>query len=308
MPIPIIGIKFPDLWDGTRLRFPNFLKDCYRSKLIELNLLNRASAAENPDDPPPEGGQGDDETLEHFARRYGVSAYRIQAVTLGITPSLVPASADILSATSDGSLRILDIPCGSGATTACLLSAIAELRRANHIPRFPLSLDIVGADYSPKARELFVSTIHSLSQTMLSQGIFTNVRAVDWDATASDSTAKLMDTVTDESTIRPDEYCVLISNFSGCMSDEDFFSKFSVCLAQILGRLSDKRVTLVWVEPESRKSRGIVAAIKEFFKDHARHVSEAIGIHNEVAAYLVENPIRLDTHPSGMKLMRHFRR
>ncbi|MBI2387304.1 MAG: hypothetical protein HYV14_15025 [Elusimicrobia bacterium] len=308
MSIPIIGINFPDLWDGTRLRIPMLLKDCYRSKLIELNLLERASADEARGGQGPEGGLTDAESLEHFARRYGVGACRIQAVTLGITPSLIPASADILSAASEGAIRILDIPCGSGATTASLLGVFGELRRVNHIPRFPLSLDIIGADHSPKARELYLSTIQSLSQGLSGQGIFANIRATDWDATASDSTAQLMDTITDESTFRPDEYCVLISNFSGSLSDDDFFSRFSVCLAQILGRLSTKRVTLVWVEPESRQSRGRVAAIKDFFNAHVRHIAENLGIHNEVATYEVEHPIRLDIHSSGMKLMRHFRR
>lgn len=306
MPPILSGIDISHLWDGSILRLPQRFKDCYRTKLIELNLLDRASAGETGDG--PYGGISDEATLEHFARRFGVSGCRIQSVAIGVNSALATASADILSALCDGGIRILDIPCGAGAASLSLLSLLGEIRQHGELPRLPLSIDIVGGDYSPKALELFISNLDYLSQKLTLQGMHISSRAIAWDATRGDSTANLMNAVLDESTTIPDEYCVLISNFSGDAGYKEFFVNFSPCLEQILARLHSKKVTLVWVEPVSKTGHWLADFLAIFLGNRTPWISAALGITNVDASYRVEHPIRLDSHNSGVKLVRHFRR
>lgn len=294
------------LWDGTALRLPRSLKDLYRSMLLSLGLLDRAIATE--DGGNPVGGLSDEETLEHFARRFGVSSCRLQAVLLAVNSNLAAAAKDICSTVSDGEIRILDIPCGSGVASATLLLMIAELRRLGVFPRTPLNVEVLGGDYSPKARHLFAQLMREVSVQCASCGIQVSSHSLHWDATRGDSTALLMNEFLDERKVVPNDFLVLITNFSGETGRQAFFEQFQPNLEQILARLAAKRSTLLWVEPKSDDATSVLGRLLGFLQRRIPWISMLEGATGVDAEYSVEHPIRLDIHRSGMKLLRHHRR
>lgn len=68
------------LWREGVLHLPRTLADSFRSRLAALGLLD--AATNGSEKGGAIGGASDAETLEHFTHLFGVSAGRIQYVTL----------------------------------------------------------------------------------------------------------------------------------------------------------------------------------------------------------------------------------
>ena len=62
------------------LQIPQSLINAYRKKLLELDLID-AALSEQPV-PRLIGGSGHEETLQHFAGRYGVSVCRVESLVI----------------------------------------------------------------------------------------------------------------------------------------------------------------------------------------------------------------------------------
>ena len=254
------------LWSDDVLHLPEDSVDCYVAELTNLGLIE--DAKKGTDKKSIHGGCTEAETLEHFAYRFVVSAGRVEFSTIapGSALSLVPISNALLSTFSDGEITLLDIPCGHGSSTISLLATLAALRKAKVIPTLPLTVTIMGGDCSKRALEIFESMMQRLEPTMKKCGVEINWRTQLWDATRADSTAKLVDEWFVASG-KVHEYVVYIANFSGALKEAGFFDEFKPSLEQILGRLHDKKSTLIWVEPisDTVKSK-FLPKILDFFK------------------------------------------
>ena len=222
--------------------------------------------------------------------------------------ALKHVARDLLTALSDGNIRLLDLPCGAGSCSSTFLSLLCDLRSKMILPPTPLNVSVIGADFSPKARKLFLDIIGDLTPDWTKQSLKVQVEVVDWDATRSDSTAVLMDRVLDESSFVPTEYVVLITNFSGEASSSQFFREFSPCLEQILGRLSTKRYTVVWIEPSITSANNLLGRLLSFFTQRIPWISPADGTTDVDATYKAQHPITNEIHRSSVKLLRHIRK
>lgn len=304
--MPIKGVNISHLWDGSVIRLPRALCEQYERMLVKLGFLEAARVGTRG--AGPTGGLSVEETNEHFTHRFGVGGSRIQYVVVAGNTDLQNVASDLFSSISDGAVRLLDIPCGAGPSSATFISLIADMRTKKIIPSTPLNLSVFGGDCSPQARLLFDDLYRGLIPEWEAQGIKTRAVSVGWDATAGDSTAALMDLVLDERQEKPDEYVVLITNFSGEASNPVFFSEFSPCLEQILARLSTKRCTVVWLEPTMSGSRDLLGSLLKFLPRRIRWVEEEIGTTDVDVAYRMAHPIKGDIHKCTVKLLRHFRR
>ena len=274
--------------------------------LSRLGFLNRAQGG--CPGPGPTGGASDHETEEHFIHRFGAGGSRIQYVVVAGNKGLKQVAGDLLTAISDGNIRLLDLPCGAGASSVTFLSLLTDLRSRMVLPATPLNVSLIGADFSPRARSLFTDLIKELAPEWAARGVKVEAEAVDWNATRSDSTAVMMNRVLDESTFVPGEYVVLITNFSGAASRSAFFREFSPCLEQILARLSTKRYTVVWLEPKMAGSRDLLDLLKSFLPKRTPWISPAEGTTDVEASYRAQHPITQEIHGSSVALLRHVRK
>lgn len=247
-----------ELWAQEMLFMPICLSGSYTELLQGYGKMDAAVSLE--DVAGPIGGEGREATLEHFARRYGVSSCRIESLVLDPRIAFGNISDDLVTSLSSGRIAILDAPCGSGAVGASLLSSIAVLRKNSVLPKLPLDIDITGGDCSETAREIYTKMIAKLEPALNIVGIEINLKTVPWDARNADTTASLVDTWFGNN-IGYSEYLAIIANFSGeaGKSFEDFRRSFQ----HIHDRLYNKKCTVVWVEPEMPGAQTFLQKIQQ---------------------------------------------
>jgi len=110
-----------ELWRNKLLRLPSHLSSSYVAHLERLGLKARSIDTTAK---AVHGGKSTDETHNHFACRFAVSAGRVEYSTLGPCDAFENLSDAFLSTFSDGFVGLLDIPCGTGAMTATLVTTL----------------------------------------------------------------------------------------------------------------------------------------------------------------------------------------
>lgn len=296
-----------ELWSANVLRLPNASVSNYRNELTALGLL--ADAEKGTDKKTIHGGCGVEETLEHFKYRFSVSAGRVGFTTLAPESDLAPISDALLSAFAEGYVTLLDIPCGCGSSAVAFLTTLVVLRAKHVLPVLPLTVTVVGGDCSGKALEVYDSMMRRLKPIVSGLGIDINWQLEVWDATRADSTAKLIDQWFAASS-GAGEYVVCLANFSGALINAGEFDQFSPNLEQILGRLHNKKSTLIWVEPNSvTVETKLFPKIIDFFKKRiAWFISPTSDSDSMNASYQMEDPLSKHAFRTGVEVQRFVRR
>lgn len=299
--------RIPDsLWFARSLTLPAAAIRCYKGELSALGLLNAAQVG--TDKKAIHGGPTHQQTIEHFTYRFVVSAGRPEFVAISPYSELEAISDALIGSFSDDHIALLDIPCGSGALTVALLTTIAALRAARSIPRLPLTVTVLGGDISQHALDLFSSLLDGLRSPLKRQGILINYETAVWDASRGDSTAHLLDHWF-QLGADAKEHVVCISNFSGVLTESASFEAFSPNLEQILGRLHDKRSTLLWIEPISRKVRAkFLPRLLSFFTERVPwFITEAKESAFISSQYNMQDPISGQLFSSGVEVQKFVR-
>lgn len=244
--MPVLGrMDIPkELWFEETLFMPNCLSTSYKKLLEEYKVME--VALDTRDANGPIGGKSLEETLQHFARRFGVSTCRVESLVLDPYNAFDTVSGDLLTSLSCGRVSVLDVPCGTGAVGASLLSGIATLRARGVLPKLPLDVAITGGDLSGSALDIYTKMIAELKPTLGTVGINVDLTITEWDAAMPETTARLIDTWFSKST-GTGEYLAIVANFSGEASKR--YKEFESSFQHIPARLYDKKCTIVWVEP-----------------------------------------------------------
>ena len=247
------------------------------------------------------GGVGDEESVEHFTHRFGVSAGRVQFATLNADGQLREVSDAVLSTFSEGRIAVLDIPCGGGAASCGLVSTLLELRAAKVMPRLPLSLSILGGDFAPCVRDIFGGMLTGLAESARAEGICFRFSVAEWNATQSDATAKLIDDWFTQSE-GAEEFVVLVSSFSGHLKSAAAFAEFSPCLEHIMARLHGRRATVLWIEPEMKQAESVLQRLKQFVAALASRFRVPWGSPqtSRTARYQMAHPLNHGVHRSSL--------
>lgn len=301
-----VGAIPTELWDNKLLRLPKSSIACYVNELSARNLFE--DAKKGTEKKAIHGGCGQAETLEHFTYRFSVSAGRVAFTTISPDTALTPISDALLTTFSEGRVTLLDIPCGHGSSGVTLLTTLATLRANKKLPLEPLTVTVVGGDCSPTALQIYDSLLTYLRPILAKHGVEINWQTKIWDATRSDSTAKLVDDWFAFSS-GAGEYVVCISNFSGALTDAGLFEAVKPSLEQILGRLHDKKSTLLWVEPTSPSLKAkFFPKIVNFFKQRIGWFASATKKNDfQSANYKMEDPLTSNTFDSGVEVHRFVR-
>jgi hypothetical protein len=238
------------LWQGDKLLIPPVLVDALRDELQVRALYEEACIADKPDN-ELFGGKDAEAALPHFIHRFKASAARVEFVTLNPNGTFEPLATDLVACFLDGSVAILDIPCGSGGGLLGLLLTFVELRRHGAIPRLPLEIRLLAADISSEARAIHEAMLGRVQGELAESGVSVSSQYVQWDVTDPFSTAALMDKWL-EFAPASEEYLVFISAFSGFAASNAEAVLHGV--RDITVRLHNKMFLLAWIEPIMKKS------------------------------------------------------
>ena len=240
------------LWDGDNLlSLPQPLRDAYHKTLKTKGLLEEALKAS------PQGsigGESAEETDQHFAHRFDGSCARVELAVLDPKDELSDASDHFVRAFSGGCVRLLDIPCGSGAASAALLTTVAELRRKKIIPREPLEVFLTGGDISDTARCNADLVFSELQQALRNQGIFLNVSLPQWDISDAASTTSLLNKWLADA---PDcnKSFLIVANFSGFLGIDKNLEKVEERVGEVFRWARVRKSTTAWLEPPMNKKK-----------------------------------------------------
>lgn len=250
-----------DLWkDANLLQLSPDLAGSYRAVLEATGLLDMALSATAQGDI---GGEGAKETADHFTRSFSGSCGRVQLAVLDPKESLGEASNHFIRTFSGGKVALLDIPSGSGAGSATVLSAIAHLRRQSILPRTPLDVWLVAGDKSQSALDNASRMLDALAPHLERQAIFIHPKYVLWDMLDAGSTIKLIHAwIKEHAPHDCREYFTLTANCSGFLQYEGNFKKAEAQLEQIMAWSGQLKSTFMWVEPSTNAAtQGMIPKI-----------------------------------------------
>lgn len=238
------------LWkDNKLLQLPPGLIGAYRVVLETTGLLEAALEATVQGDI---GGETAKDTAEHFTRNFSGSCGRVQLAVLDPKESLDEASNHFIRAFSGGKVALLDIPSGSGAGSATVLSAIAYLRKESVLPRTPLEVWLVAGDKSQVALDNAARVLSALTPHLERQAIFLQAKLVLWDMLDAGSTVNLIHAWAKEHAPHDcREYFTLTANCSGFLQHGGNFKKAEAQLEQIMAWSGRLKSTFMWVEPST---------------------------------------------------------
>jgi hypothetical protein len=242
--LPISDIP-RQLWNDNMIYIPDCLVDSYQNLLDEYGITKLAYELVNPTGEPI-GGSTREETLDYFARRYGVSICRVESLVIDPSRVFTSLSDDLLSIFSEGKIALLDIACGPGSVGASLLTTLYVLRKEQKMPKTPMMIKIVGGDCSTYALDIYQKTLKCIKDTLKTVGIEVELQSNPWNAEASYATSELLDIFFTQNPDM-DEYIVFIANFSGAMNKH--FDEYRDSIQHIFDRMHNKRCTIIWIEP-----------------------------------------------------------
>ncbi len=240
---------------------PNCLISSYKQALEHHDVMEMAMSTEKIR--RLIGGQSKEDTLQHFAMRYGVSVCRAESLVIDPKRAFASIPEDLIVTLSDGPVSILDVPCGTGAAGTSLLSTIAALRASNVIPKLPLTVKITGGDYSNYSLDIYKEIIASLTSAFRSVGIIVHFTPFLCDVRKPETTAALVDHWFQASE-NSEEFLAVIANFSGEAGRS--FSEVKRSFEHIHERLHDKTSSVIWIEPEMKGAKTYLNKIKRLME------------------------------------------
>jgi|GEM_PF-2403269 len=233
------------LWNGTHIIVPFLLSMAYKDELLVRGLFKRAVDVGHRGSI---GGETEEDALSHFSDRFANSVGRAIYCLSSPCETFTDVSNTFLSVFSHGHVALLDIPCGTGAFGLSLISLLIELREQSILPSLPLTVTIVGGDFSETARAVNGSMVTRIAGRALTQGIEVRFHPVHWDAEDDEQTARMVDIWFRES-VDATEHIVAVLNFSGEMHTKERLDRFQPIMRAILSRLYDRNGAFLWIEP-----------------------------------------------------------
>ncbi len=254
------------LWQPEQdcLHIPEVISKIYEQMLEEKELLELARNDTSTDGPV--GGVTEDATNKHFATRFSASVARTQLTILDPKEDLRNVSDLFIQAFSGGTISLLDIPCGAGAASACLLGTIAALREAHVVPRQPLIVKLLCGDLSWYARDYAENLIAGMQNTLRCQAIFVEARFTPWNVLDPFSTSGLLyDWMEFARGCR--EYFIVTANFSGFLQKENKLNEAKPQLSEVFRWAEKRRSTVMWLEPKTNEAvEGLWPRVFKLFK------------------------------------------
>jgi len=250
------------LWNPAQglLRLPESLSTIYATEIEARNLIELALKFEP--EQSPIGGISLADTELHFATRFSGSSGRAALPILDPKDELGPASDRIIGALAGGKVAILDIPCGTGAGSAALLTTLASLREQDCIPCHPLQIRLLGGDKSEHALKVASSVWSRLVPVLMAQGIELSHETLEWDVKDAESTTTLISAWVNAGRDARIHF-ILASNFSGFLGNKGNLKDSEAQLGEIFRWAGTKAAQIVWIEPQTTIAESFLVRLLE---------------------------------------------
>lgn len=240
--------KIPSsLWNDSAINFSDTLRVIYADTLAKYALTEQAKVYAVG----VVGGVSAHEADEHFAKRYLTSCSRVEFAYLDPLNRWTNIHNILNEILSEGRIGILDLACGSGAATLGLITTLIELRHKRILPVLPLSINIVGADYSQRSLDIFNAQLTPLviAGNKYGVNIISNLVICDLG-----NATHITNTLAKFTSSHADDYLVLIANISSALEKEGFRDNMDRAMTLILGHLNGKSANILSIEPSISKS------------------------------------------------------
>ena len=265
--MPVISEKdIPrEIWLDSALHIPVCLCDSYGS-LIQKHNMTEAALTRVDTSSHLFGGRSTEDTLQHFAQRYGVNSCRVESLIIDPASAFKSIPDDIVTSFSEGKVAIIDMACGTGAAGASLLSTIAVLRANEILPKLPLDVRIIGGDCSDLALDIYSDMLTSIEPVLNSVGIHFQINPMHWEAEESYTTSEMFDKLFHHDT-NTEEYMVVIANFAGAL--DTHYTQIQDSITHMFDRTHDKKCTIIWVESHISSSEKLFQKIGKYLLGRA---------------------------------------
>jgi len=250
------------LWRAGVLYIPNDLCRIYEEYLHAIGKYEEARDT-HVKNSELIGGASEEATIQYFTHRFLNSSVHVEYLVLDPRQEHGEISSDLLVSLSDGLVKVLDIPCGSGAGILSLFLTICELRSQGCCPKLPINVDITAGDVSNAALKIYNNILSEIVPICKRQGIEINWETHYWNAAELNTSAELTDHWFKQ-TNEIGEYIVLISLFSGYASENP--SELQRSLEFISARLYNKKSTILCIEPKWSASHKYFSNITNLFE------------------------------------------
>lgn len=240
-------------WKDEVLALPRALMEAYHARLAGLALPSAFADRSKRFGLNHVGGASDAETTAHFAMNFAGGAARPLFVYLDPRDRFVTAGETLRALLYDGRVCVVDAPCGAGAASLTLLTAVAHLREQAILPTTPLDVHVLHADIAPLALRLAEQSLDDLRSRLASVGVEVTNDSTIWDVSSQDDVQALARRAGDA---KMPLVLILVGAFS-----EAFKHDWHLNYTWLASALAAQRIpcALVWVEaaPEdSKKYKG----------------------------------------------------
>lgn len=279
------------LWKASIVYFPNVLTRIYDDTLSKYSLTQQAKVFVAR----VVGGASTSEAEQHFAQRYLTSSSRVEFAFLDPLDRWEDIHNILNEILSEGQVGLLDLACGGGAATCSLITTLIELREKRVLPLLPLSIHIVGADYSQRSLDIFREQLGPLVNAGRQCGVNIAFDLLICDLANATDITTVLNKLTDT---KSDDYLVLIANISSALENDSFRDNLSQAMTLVFGFLNGKRANIISIEPSGSRSeergwfRKILERALSFFGDWAPTHTSASNAQYEYFHHLLNQNIR----------------
>ncbi len=243
------------LWEqgSETMCLPPELSQVYVS-MLERRGLSSLAQARDPNNAPV-GGATQEKTDQHFAQAFDGSVARAQLAVTDPKGEVVRVSNAFISSLAGNSIVLTDAPCGAGAAAFAFLSAVAELRANDVLPRIPLDVSMLGAELSVPARAYAAAMLEDLRPFLERQGIFVDAEYVHWNVLDQLSNTDLITRMA--RALQPaTKRLLVVANFNGFLEGERRRKEAQPQLEELLRHASGDGAVVIWIEPQMNSARG----------------------------------------------------
>ncbi len=237
------------LWDAEQSRL-HLSPDLVRTWQHLLDTGDLYATAIHPAPKNVIGGTDKTATDQHLAWRVSGSAARVQLAMLDPNNDLPKVADAFAKVFSGGTVLLTDAPCGSGAAALSILSTVADLRRQERLPRYPLTVKLVGGELSEFARDYASLGTQHILAAMNEQAIWVEPEFLPWDALSKFSTADLIKRL-----ILLGEGCsarvLVLANFSGFLHGNSKWNEAAPQFEDLFIHSRDVQSVAIWIEPKT---------------------------------------------------------
>jgi SAM-dependent methyltransferase len=245
------------------MALPKLLSEAYHRRLADCGLPACSSKRRDmyeADSKGAVGGASEADAKRHLATRFATGAARATYLFSDPDNKQARPTAVARSLLTEGSVAVVDLACGAGATSLAILTSLVEERERGDLPRLPLNIRLLYVDFSPFSLDLVEASLSELMPAARQVGVHVNGRREDLDLFDPSKGRPRLSRLVHEEMTNDDAVLIMVGALSGSLrAKEEPLDVFLSPLMQDL-REAGRSAAAVWIEPggENKDARKLI--------------------------------------------------